>query len=94
MSEISKRNEELAQLRWSCRRGMLELDMMLGRFLAGHYLALSPAEQDLFKEFLTCMDQDLFNWLLGSRQPSDPKFLPLIKKIQAYVPPGPSTKAF
>ncbi len=92
MSDITKKNEELAALRWSCRRGMLELDLMLRGFLDTQYLALSPADQSLFKEFLTCQDQDLFAWLLGSREPSDPKFIPLIKKIQTYAHPGASAK--
>ncbi len=90
MNDRTKNERE--QLRWACRRGMLELDLLLGRFLDGHYLALTLAEQQLFKELLGCMDQDLFAWLLESRQPSDCKFLPLLKKIQAYARTGTSAQ--
>lgn len=85
-------NEEVARLRWSCRRGMLELDLLLQRFLVEQYLHLSRAEQTLFKALLNCLDQDLFAWLLGSRLPADDQFLPLIKKIQVYAPLGTSAQ--
>jgi len=79
------KNEQLAQLRWSCRRGMLELDLILGQFLDKHYLNLKPEEQILFKELLTATDQDLYNWLLGNCQAAEARFQPLIVKIQQHA---------
>jgi len=78
-------NEALKRLRWSCRRGMLELDLILGQFLEQVYLSLSPDEQALFKELLTATDQDLYAWLLGSRQPTDSRFIPLLSKIYTHA---------
>lgn len=86
-------NQEVIKLRWSCRRGMLELDLLFGQFLDRGFESLLPEERQQFKLFLNEMDQDLFAWLLGSRLPPDPQFLPLIKKIQAYAPAANSLKA-
>lgn len=77
-------NEEVAKLRWACRRGMLELDLMLKRFLDLGFLALPPEERAVFRELLACTDPDLFAWLLGGQQPTNPQFLPLLKKIQEH----------
>lgn len=85
-------NEELAQLRWACRRGMLELDLLLRPFLEACFLTLSPAEQGLFRALLNCLDQDLFAWFMEAREPSTPQFLPLIKKIQDYARTATATK--
>ena len=42
------------RLRWSCRRGMLELDVLLGNFLEEAYFGLTPSEQELFVKLLEC----------------------------------------
>jgi len=73
--------EKIAQLRWSCRRGMLELDLLLGRFLDQHFQDLAAEEQALFQELLAFTDQELFAWLLGGQAPQNPRFIPLLKKI-------------
>lgn len=79
-------NENLAALRWACRRGMLELDLLFNQFLDKEYLQLSPEEQDLFKEFLKCTDPELFAWIIGNAVPGNPLWLPIIQKIREYVP--------
>jgi len=56
---------EIARLRWRCRRGMRELDVLLERYLTGRYPALGPAEQDLFRRFLELPDPDVAALLLG-----------------------------
>ena len=40
------------QLRWQCRRGMLELDTLLLTFLTTEYPALTPAQQYAFRTLL------------------------------------------
>ncbi len=94
MKDIDANNEELAQLRWACRRGMLELDLMLRRFLDACFQDLDPTERSIFKALLKETDQDLFAFLLGSKMPLDPKFPPLIKKIQAYAQTAASVTTF
>ena len=39
--------EKIKRLRWQCRRGMLELDLLLGAFLDQYYLNLSIFKSSL-----------------------------------------------
>ena len=52
------------RLRWQCRRGMLELDLLLLPFFDKYYLGLSKSEQVLFEQLLSYQDQDLYQLLL------------------------------
>ena len=54
----------IKQLRWQCRRGMLELDILLSRFLEKHYEQLAASEQQQFVELLTATDPELYAWLV------------------------------
>lgn len=62
---------ETQPLRWQCRRGMLELDLMLGRFLDEAYSLLSPSEQADFRRLLATPDQTLYQWLIGQTMPEE-----------------------
>lgn len=59
---------ELAKLRWQCRRGTLELDLLLTRYLDTHYQQADKAEQVLFKELLSFEDDRLLVLLLQGTQ--------------------------
>ena len=50
---------EKNRLIWACRRGMLELDILLSRFVEEHYDLLSEDEKLRFDVLLECEDQDL-----------------------------------
>ncbi|MBU1690996.1 MAG: succinate dehydrogenase assembly factor 2 [Gammaproteobacteria bacterium] len=49
-----------SRIRWDCRRGMLELDIVLARFMAQNFNRLTPQEVDAFKELLAYSDPDLW----------------------------------
>lgn len=70
------------RLRWQCRRGMLELDVLLGNFLEQAYLTLPQKEQDLFVQLLSCNDQELFLWLTGKDIPTDPNIKQMVEKVR------------
>lgn len=55
---------KLNRLRWQCRRGMLELDLLLLPFFDKCYLELSPSGQALFEQLLSYQDQDLYQILV------------------------------
>lgn len=74
----------LAKLRWACRRGMLELDILLSRFLEEKYPTLSVEEKKIFEKLLTCQDPDLFNWLTGNVQPKK-EFIFIVNCIIAHA---------
>jgi antitoxin CptB len=73
-------DETLRRLRWQCRRGLLELDLLFARFLEQQYLSLSATEQVAFQRLLEQPDQTLLAWLQGQQvPPTDLKMI--IEKI-------------
>ncbi|MCB1802753.1 MAG: succinate dehydrogenase assembly factor 2 [Gammaproteobacteria bacterium] len=78
MSESADRE----QLRWQCRRGMLELDYVLERYLDAHYAQADVGERTLFKDLLTAQDPELQVWLLNGAPHPDPAYQPLIDRIR------------
>lgn len=53
------------RLLWRCRRGVKELDIVLGNFLEQTYPSLSSEGQRLFAELLEQQDPDLAQWIWG-----------------------------
>ncbi|MCP5315659.1 MAG: succinate dehydrogenase assembly factor 2 [Chromatiaceae bacterium] len=72
----------LGQLRWQCRRGMLELDFVLERYLNDLYATADHAEQQLFRQLLTAQDPELQLWLLNGQAHPDPAWQRLIDRIR------------
>jgi len=52
------------RLEWQCRRGMLELDVLLGRYLNEQYSTLNDAGKKQFKALLGVEDPDLYAYLM------------------------------
>ena len=76
--------EELARIRWNCRRGMLELDIILENFFDNYYLQLDAADQKRFIALLACTDQELWGWLMQNVKSENPD----ISKIVALILKG------
>lgn len=72
-------------LRWACRRGMLELDVLLGNFLEEAFLQLNHEDQQNFINLLENNDQDLFVWLTGKDTAADPIVAAMIEKIRLHA---------
>lgn len=68
------------RVRWACRRGMLELDILLLDFFDACYHALPPADQQDFIALLESPDQALNHWLL-SYEYAPEQFQLLCKRI-------------
>lgn len=63
-SELSP--EETARLKYRCRRGLLELDTMLAKFIESPVFSqLNPSQIKTFALFLEESDPQLLSWLLG-----------------------------
>jgi len=56
---------ELNRLRWQCRRGLLENDLILEKFLVRHGTELSGDRLDVFKSLLQLGDNELWDILSG-----------------------------
>jgi antitoxin CptB len=74
--------QELGKLRWRCRRGMKELDVLLARYVDERFRSASNAEQEAFRRLLELQDTDLYGYCLGSEAPPL-QFAPLIERITA-----------
>lgn len=75
---------DMSRLRWACRRGMLELDVILGNFLNEAYLSLELDDKQRFVDLLSCTDPELFAWLLGHEVPTDPDTLKMVEIIRRH----------
>ena len=74
---------EFARLRWKCRRGMLELDLLLRDFLDCGYTHLDAPERAVFEQLLDYPDAVLLEWLMGRIRPTDKDVVQLVDKIRA-----------
>lgn len=72
-------------LRWRCRRGMLELDILFNQFIDSQYVNISDAEKNTFDQLLDYPDQLLFDLFLGHQTSSDPYVSQLIQRIRQSV---------
>jgi len=66
---------------WQCRRGLWELDIILKPFVENSFEKLNMEEQLLFQELLKLEDIELFDILVNKLDPSEIKFIPIIKII-------------
>ena len=73
------------RLRWACRRGMLELDLLLTHFLEETFLTLSEEDRALFIQLLEENDQDLFLWLTGKEVSKNQRLNLMIEKIRYHA---------
>lgn len=71
-----------SELRWRCRRGMLELDLLLGDFVKTEYNKLTKDEVFLFSTILDYQDQTLLDLLLGKKVSPDEDVSDLLEKIR------------
>lgn len=69
------------RLRWKCRRGMLELDIILLNFFEEHYDRLDDSEKTAFAKLLECEDTELFAWLMHGESPKNPAIQAIIRQI-------------
>ncbi|WP_333796247.1 FAD assembly factor SdhE [Rheinheimera sp.] len=81
MSELMSK----PKLRWACRRGMLELDILLSPFVEQGYDALSLEQKHDFERLLACDDPDLFAWFMGHARSQDATLQQLVDTIVRRV---------
>ncbi|GGW99614.1 succinate dehydrogenase assembly factor 2 [Undibacterium macrobrachii] len=70
-----------ARLRWRARRGLLENDLILTRFLDAHEETMSDDEVDAFSRLMDISDNALMDLLMGKKEPEDQLDLPHVKAL-------------
>lgn len=78
---------DAARIRWRCRRGLKELDVLMERFVVEHLPHLSPTQLSTMSRLLDAGDPDLMDWILGRRSPADAGFEPMLTLLRGLVPP-------
>ena len=73
----------LNRLRWRCRRGMLENDLILTRFLDSCGDRITGAELVALDSMLQLSDNDLWEMLSGRQEPADAALMPLLERLRA-----------
>jgi len=71
------------RVRWRSRRGLLELDIVLGRFIDKHYAQLDEAGQQAFEALLDIPDNPLWDMIAGRQEATDTEQQVLLDKIRA-----------
>ncbi len=69
------------RLRWACRRGMLELDVLFMPFVEEAYDALSEEDKAIFERLLECQDPELFAWFMGHETCEDKELNAMVQFI-------------
>lgn len=70
-------------LKWRCRRGMKELDVVLERWLEAGHPGANESSGPALERFLAAPDPELAGWLLGRERPADPALRELVDAILA-----------
>ena len=73
----------LGKLRWRCRRGMRELDVLLTRYVDEEYRTAAPEQQEAFRRLLDIQDPLMHAYFLGRETPPDAVLASLIARITA-----------
>ncbi|GLX85105.1 hypothetical protein tloyanaT_13570 [Thalassotalea loyana] len=74
-------SENKARLRWACRRGMLELDILFMPFVDEAFDDLSDKQKATFERLLECEDPELFAWFMGHEICKDAELNDMVQHI-------------
>ena len=71
------------RVRWRCRRGMLENDLVLTRFLDARVATLTDAELAQLDSLLDLSDNELWDLIAGRTEPAERAVLPLLQELRS-----------
>ena len=80
----------LGRLRWSCRRGLLENDLLIGRFLDQHGERLSQRQAQALTRLMALTDNELLDLLLRRTQPQGDLDTPDVHELLRLMQPRPA----
>jgi len=71
----------LSELRWHCRRGMRELDVLLMRYMDREYVAATPEQQAAFETLLSLQDPEILALLTGRAVAEDVPLQDVVQRL-------------
>ena len=75
-------NERVRKLKWLCRRGMKELDILLERFIDNHQESLADGSWPELEALLGTEDDVLWDWFQDSSNPAASRYQELLDQIR------------
>jgi len=88
MTAADQPTDALRRLRWRARRGLLENDILLARFLDRHGAALERPHAEALARLLELGDPELLELLLERRQPDAELDAPSVRQVLAELRAG------
>lgn len=82
MSGDAELAARMGKLRWQCRRGLKELDVVLTRWLDRRFSEASVQDRQNFERLLQVEDDRLWDWVLGRTTPEDPLLHAFIERLR------------
>lgn len=73
---------DYGRLKWLCRRGVRELDVVLEAWLSTMFSAAPPERRIAFAELLAMSDPQLFDVLLGRSEVTDAVQREVVKELR------------
>ncbi|AEJ00721.1 protein of unknown function DUF339 [Nitrosomonas sp. Is79A3] len=74
--------KELERARWRCRRGLLELDIVLQRFMDQYYTQLDESGLEQFERLLALPDNDLWDLITARQVTTDDNLQQVLELLQ------------
>ncbi|AIY42055.1 hypothetical protein LT85_2897 [Collimonas arenae] len=74
-----------ARLRWRARRGLLENDLILTRFLDANEVTMTDDDVDAFSRLMELSDNELMDLLLVRKEPDGLLDLPQVHALLARI---------
>jgi len=71
------------KLKWLCRRGMKELDILLERFIENNQESLADGSWPELEALLCTEDDILWNWFQDSSTPAASRYQELLEQIRS-----------
>ena len=81
---------DLSRLKWRCRRGLLENDLLIERFFARYESTLTQTQARSLQVLMDLSDNDLLDLLLGRTEPSGELLQPGVPEVLALLRPLPA----
>lgn len=83
MNATAVDDRRLDRLRWKARRGLLENDLLLTKFLNAELTSLNETELNTLDQLLQLGDNDLLDILMGRKPAVDETTAKLVGRIQS-----------
>lgn len=79
--QSSMQEEHIRRLRWQCRRGIKEVEVLLIPFFEDKYPGLSDEDKQLFEKLLDQHDVEMFEWFTHRSKPEAPDLAHIVSMV-------------